>query len=83
VPIEKGLRAKSPENGNITQIGRRLLAISREGCRFSGRGGTTQNARKPVFGGLFAIWLQTISSWENGWLAMQCWSRLSPRKFPA
>jgi hypothetical protein len=62
VQIEKGLPAKSPENGNITQMGWRLSAISREGCRFSGRGDTPHNARKPIFSGLFVIWLRTILS---------------------
>ena len=55
VQIEKGLRAESPENGNIPQVGWRLSAISREGCHFSGRGDAAQNARKPVFSGLFVI----------------------------
>ena len=34
VQIEKGLRAKSPENGNITHMGWRLSEISRAGCYF-------------------------------------------------
>jgi hypothetical protein len=71
VQIEKGLRAKSPENGNITQIGWRLSAISREGCRFSGRGDTPHNARKPIFSGLFVIWLRTILNWMTSWLTWQ------------
>jgi hypothetical protein len=62
VQIEKGLRAESPENGNIPQVGWRPSAISREGCHFSGRGDAAQNARKPVFSGLFVIWLRTILS---------------------
>src|ERR1700722_7606258 len=48
VLIEKGLRAESPENGNIAQLGWRLSAISREGCHFSGRGDATQNARAGI-----------------------------------
>jgi DNA-binding winged helix-turn-helix (wHTH) protein len=54
VQIEKSLRRKSPENGNISNIGRRLSADSRVSCSFSVSGDISQNARKPVFCGLFA-----------------------------
>jgi hypothetical protein len=52
VGSKPSLRPKSPENGNILNIGWRLSADSRVGCSFSESGDISQNARKPVFCGL-------------------------------
>ena len=60
VRIEIRLREKSPENGNIPENGRRLLVVSRKGCRFSERRDTLRNARKPVFCGLLEKRMQPI-----------------------
>src|SRR4029077_13914019 len=65
----KSLRRKSPENGNISNIGRRLSADSRVSCSFLESGDVSQNARKPpilrAFCDLGAHSL-TLSEWLAG-----------------
>ena len=47
VRIEKGLRRRSPENGNILGIGRRLSGFSRDSCGSSESRDTAANSKNP------------------------------------
>lgn len=83
VPIESGLRPSSPENGNFPNVRRRLSAISLGECPKSEPGDRGRIRKRPQLADLSASISGTFSEGRTAWLATQCRSHPSPRKFPA
>jgi hypothetical protein len=82
VQIEPGLQPQSPRNGNISNIRRRLSAISPWKRPNLESGDRPQIRKSPPLAGISGITEGKISWRRTGWLALQCRSHPSPRDFP-
>jgi len=83
VQIEPGLQPPSPRNGNISNMRRRLSAISPWNWPNLESGDRPQIRKSPPLAGISGITEGKISWRRTGWLATQWDSNQSPHKFPA
>ena len=82
VQIELSLRRRSPQNGNVRGRDRRLWAVSASRSANWESRDEAEWVKNPHFG-LFSRFLASLAERGNAWLATQCTSHPSPRKFPA
>src|SRR6266852_3291561 len=72
VRIEPGLRPPSPENGNISACGGRLLAIPPRRWRNREAGDRSLNQKSPLLAGISPTIRDGFPEGRTAWLAAQC-----------
>jgi hypothetical protein len=83
VQIEPGLRPESPKNGSFFNVRRRLSAISLSERPKPEPKDRRRIRKSPPLAGLSMNIRGNFSKRRTAWLATQCCSHPSPRKFPA